>query len=198
MIHNCIWCKQDRPVENFRNGLERFILCEVCRTGFVKAKAKARRDRTKEANAIRQRIWRQANKGRIMEYVNRRSTQEPMYRLSRSIRTLLNQAFKIKNVTKARKTVDILGCDITTFKTHIESQFLPDMGWHNRSAWHIDHIMPLAGAHTEEELYKLNHYTNLRPLWAKDNLSKGSTIDITALHSIHTMKDALLIAHSGC
>ena len=47
------------------------------------------------------------------------------------------------------------------------------MTWNNRSEWHIDHIIPLSSAKTEEELYKLFHYTNLQPLWAKDNLIKG-------------------------
>ena len=42
--------------------------------------------------------------------------------------------------------------------------------------WHIDHIVPLATAKTEEQVAKLNHYTNIQPLWAKDNLSKGAKI----------------------
>jgi hypothetical protein len=42
--------------------------------------------------------------------------------------------------------------------------------------WHIDHITPLSLATTEEELYKLNHYINLQPLWASENQSKGSKI----------------------
>jgi hypothetical protein len=48
------------------------------------------------------------------------------------------------------------------------------MSWDNYGEWHIDHIKPLALAHTEEETYKLCHYTNLQPLWAIENLQKGS------------------------
>ena len=50
------------------------------------------------------------------------------------------------------------------------------MSWDNYGEWHIDHIIPLASATTEEGVLKLYHYSNLQPLWAKDNLSKGSKI----------------------
>jgi hypothetical protein len=50
------------------------------------------------------------------------------------------------------------------------------MSWNNRSEWHIDHITPMASAKTEHDAIKLNHYENLRPLWAIDNLRKGSKI----------------------
>ena len=50
------------------------------------------------------------------------------------------------------------------------------MTWenHGHGGWHIDHIIPLDSALSEEELYKLCHYTNLQPLWAKDNIRKGN------------------------
>jgi hypothetical protein len=50
------------------------------------------------------------------------------------------------------------------------------MTWDNRSEWHLDHIIPLSSAKTEEELYKLCHYTNLQPLWAVENMKKGNKI----------------------
>ena len=47
------------------------------------------------------------------------------------------------------------------------------MSWDNRKKWHIDHVIPLAHAKTENEIILLNHYLNLQPLWANDNLTKG-------------------------
>ena len=52
------------------------------------------------------------------------------------------------------------------------------MTWENHGKlWHIDHIVPLATAETEEDLYKLFHYTNLQPLLVQDNLKKSSTYE---------------------
>jgi hypothetical protein len=50
------------------------------------------------------------------------------------------------------------------------------MSWENYGThgWHIDHIIPLASAHTKEDVYRLWHYSNLRPLWAEDNWKKGA------------------------
>jgi hypothetical protein len=61
-------------------------------------------------------------------------------------------------------------------KKHLEIQFIEGMSWENQGKWHIDHKIPLSSAKTEEEVYKLCHYTNLQPLWAEDNLKKGSKI----------------------
>jgi len=47
------------------------------------------------------------------------------------------------------------------------------MSWENRHLWHIDHIMPVSMAKTYDEVIRLNHYKNLRPLWAHENLAKS-------------------------
>jgi hypothetical protein len=84
----------------------------------------------------------------------------------------------MKTFNKKNKTYDIIGCSPIELKTHLESLFLDGMSWENHGVggWHIDHIMPLSTAKTEEDVYKLSHYTNLQPLWAKDNLQKGCKI----------------------
>ena len=70
----------------------------------------------------------------------------------------------------------LLGCSIEELKKHLESQFQPGMTWENHGEWHIDHIFPLSLAKDCEMIKKACHYTNLQPLWAKENLSKGSRL----------------------
>lgn len=72
----------------------------------------------------------------------------------------------------------IIGCEWNELKSYIEAKFSKDMTWENygQFGWHLDHIIPLASAKTEDDLYKLNHYTNLQPLWWRDNLLKSDKI----------------------
>jgi hypothetical protein len=70
----------------------------------------------------------------------------------------------------------MLGCSWEQLRDHIENQFVSGMTWEDKHLWHIDHIVPLSSAKTVEELEKLCHYTNLQPLWASDNMSKGAKL----------------------
>ena len=95
------------------------------------------------------------------------------------VRKRLHRFLKTKNMTKKNTTFEIVGCTPQQLKEHLEKQFVDGMNWENRSEWHIDHIIPLSSAKTEEEVYKLCHYTNLQPLWAEENLRKGNKITPT-------------------
>jgi hypothetical protein len=77
----------------------------------------------------------------------------------------------------------MLGCDWSTLKLHIESQFTKGMSWENRNLWHIDHFHPLSDAKTEKEVIRLSHYTNLRPLWKRENQLKSAKMP-TSGHQI--------------
>jgi hypothetical protein len=115
-------------------------------------------------------------KKRTVEYMKKRLKEDSFFKFQQSIRVLVNNGIRNKNYTKKSRTHEILGCDFETFKLHIERQFTKGMSWDNRSKWHIDHIYPMSLAQNEEEAIKLNHYTNLRPMWAIENISKGNRI----------------------
>jgi hypothetical protein len=86
----------------------------------------------------------------------------------------------IKRGTKSGSAVRDLGCSITEFKTYMEKLFWPGMSWENRGQWQIDHIIPISSFDLtdREQFLRACHYTNLQPLWAKDNLSKGNRISV--------------------
>jgi hypothetical protein len=90
----------------------------------------------------------------------------------------------LKGINKSKSTMKLLGCSIEKLKQHLESIFQFGMSWSNygngwngrgMKQWHIDHIIPCAkfDLSKPEEQCKCFHYTNLQPLWAKENLSKG-------------------------
>lgn len=128
----------------------------------------------------RQSEYQQENWERIRayqaQYSARRYKSDPLYALSRLVRRRISFAISAQGYAKTSRTCEMLGCDYASLKAHLEAAFKPGMSWDNRSEWHIDHIIPLASAKNEEELLALCHYTNLQPLWAAENLSKGARL----------------------
>lgn len=80
---------------------------------------------------------------------------------------------------KSLLTEQLVGCDFPTLMKHLESLFRPGMTWANygRGAdkWHIDHIIPCSSFDLTdpEQQRKCFHWTNMQPLWERDNMSKG-------------------------
>lgn len=179
----------------YHEGVERWVTWESAmknRANLNKAAKKQReanpekhnrlnqkwREKNRERHRANARAWGKLNRERCNE--NRRKNRakkrktDPYYALLTRCRSRTTKAFQEAGYTKKSKTREMLGADLGTVAFHIECQFLDGMGWHNRDEWHIDHIVPLSHAKNEDELAKLCHYTNLQPLWAKDNLRKGA------------------------
>jgi len=93
-----------------------------------------------------------------------------------NISSLILRSFKRNGYTKKSQSNKILGCSFEEFKQHLERQFTKGMTWENQGQWHLDHIYPMSLAKDEEEIIRLNHYTNFQPLWAIDNIKKGNKI----------------------
>jgi len=130
----------------------------------------------KEGRIEFQRKYYEKNKNNKIKHHSDRMKNDFLYRFKHNTRSLIRGSFKrsIKGMyKKAKQTEQILGCSMQEFILYIESKLKDGMSLGNHGEWHLDHIIPLATAKTEEEIIKLNHYTNFQPLWAKDNFSKG-------------------------
>lgn len=134
----------------------------------------------KEKISQYQKKWREENKKYFSEYQKeyqlKRKKIDSIFKLKSSIRNRIKNSLKrgTNQIRKGATTETILGCTINEFIEYIQNKFTEGMSIDNHGEWHLDHIMPLASAKTEEEIIKLNHYTNFQPLWAEDNLRKGS------------------------
>lgn len=120
----------------------------------------------------------QRSKDRINKRIRDKRRENPLYGLACTLRSnISNKLRKFLSGSKERKTYDILGCTSEYFASYIESKFEPWMNWENRGlyngelnyGWDLDHIIPINSAKSDEEIYKLNHYTNFQPLCSKVN-----------------------------
>ena len=113
------------------------------------------------------------------EYKKRRYARDPAYRARINLRKSLKRAINKIGGEKCHQFSTLLGCSYEEFSSHLESQFTAGMSWENYGEWHIDHIRPLASFNLleREEQLKCCNYTNLQPLWARDNLVKSDAWD---------------------
>lgn len=120
--------------------------------------------------------WMERNRERRRTYMRqweRDALKDPLFKLKKTIRKRLSNAIADGGFTKRSSTFQYVGCEWQFLKGYIEAKFKPGMSWENHGEWHIDHITPLASAKTDADVLRLSHYTNLQPLWAPENLSKG-------------------------
>jgi hypothetical protein len=122
--------------------------------------------------------WRIKNK----KTINQNSTQEYHNNLNHKIIHSYRNRIRLAlyNNQKSGHTLELLGCTIEELKQYLEPQFTEGMSWDNygRYGWHMDHIIPCSIFDMSDPIEQKQcfHYTNLQPLWAKDNLSKGNRL----------------------
>jgi hypothetical protein len=126
------------------------------------------------------REYRLKNKDKIRvtrnKYQKKRLSEDFVYSFKFKINNIIRKSFKKRNCIKSKRTEEILGCTIQEFIYYISSKFTEGMTLENYGEWHLDHIIPISSAKKEEDVIRLNHHTNLQPLWAEDNMKKGSKI----------------------
>lgn len=122
------------------------------------------------------RKWYSQNRDKINENERKRRKNDIEYKIKKNLRRRVNQV--ITRDCKSSSTMELLGCSMYDFLKHIELKFIDGMNWDNYGEWHIDHIIPCSSFDLTniEQQMKCFHYSNLQPLWAKDNLSKSNKI----------------------
>lgn len=142
----------------------------------------AKKNRSK--NTARERAWRKKNKDKVRGYylrhVKKKLREDDLFRLQQNVRTRICGALANASVSKESRTLTLVGCTAAELRKYMQSKFLPGMTWDNRGrhGWHIDHIIPLAklDLRDPDQQAAAFHYTNLQPLWAKDNLKKSDKV----------------------
>lgn len=148
-------------------------------------------NRNKVNNSVKK--YRENNKEKIKEYdkkyrennnekINEKNriwrnkvSKDPYYIIKNNTSKMISKVIKRNGYSKKSKTNEILGCSYEEFKEHIESKWEYWMSWDNygnpkdgileeNKTWDIDHIVPISSAETEDDIIKLNHFTNLQPL----------------------------------
>jgi len=141
------------------------------------------RSACKECTSKDRKKYYQNNKEKTIKatsaYTVNRCKVDPVFKLGRNLRCRLYHALINQKADKHYRTKQLTGCELPVLREYIESKFTKGMTWENYGDWHIDHIRPCCSFNLKdkEEQKKCFHYTNLQPLWAKDNLSKGNKYD---------------------
>lgn len=167
----CTRCGETKPAT-----LEHFAPRKN-KSGFASwCKACEAEHRKTESYRARRRIWQKE-----------RERTHPQFRIGRVLRIRLRQAVRaqLRGKTTIQKppsdkvsAIRDLGCTIPELMHHLEQQFQPDMTWGNYGTWHIDHTTPLSSFDLTdpEQARAACRFSNLQPLWAEENLKKGSQL----------------------
>ena len=187
----CAKCKEQKEVVDFHNDKYskdgkksscKFcakIYCNNNRLRIINNKKKWLELNKDYASQYRKEHY-QINKERVLKqtkaYAKNKLKTNSLFKLTSSVRNAIGNSIRSNGYTKKSRSYKILGCSFEEFKIHLERQFTKGMTWEKLGEWHLDHIYPVSLAKDEDEIIKLNHYTNFQPLWAIDNIKKGNKI----------------------
>jgi hypothetical protein len=162
----CSVCNESKSLENYFVAKTKGTIRAAC----------------KECSSEKRRKYYQENKAQTVKkttaYQISRCKVDPLFKLTKNLRSRLYHALIKQKANKNNKTLELTCCTISFLKVYLEAKFTEGMSWENYGKWHIDHILPCCSFDLKnaEEQKVCFHYTNLQPLWAKDNLSKGGKV----------------------
>lgn len=196
---HCSKCNIYKLLDEFHNNKNKYkkvskynkaIYCKICANIWYKERYQRQREqriekqreynKTKQCKTNRQNRWRNNPevRERAYQWYRNRKKNNPGFKLACNLRSRIWDALNGK--CKSAKTMELLGCTIDEFVKYIESKWEKDMSWQNygnkENQWSIDHIKPCAmfDFTNEEEQKQCFHYSNMQPMWSKENYLKNS------------------------
>jgi hypothetical protein len=162
----CSLCKEEKTINLFYLAKCKGTVRSECKL----CSSKLRKEYYKKN---RKKIIKQTNAYKVNKY-----NTDPEFKLKRLLRCRLYHALRSQNAKKSNRTLKLTGCSLSFLVGYLEAKFKDKMTWENYGEWHVDHIIPVSSFNLldEEEQKKCFNYTNLQPLWAEENLSKGNAI----------------------
>lgn len=195
MDKKCSLCKTYKELNNFTKCTKnKDGLCYICRdckkikdTLWRQANPnhfKEYYDKNKQKLLEAKRQYKRENRHKIRikkrQYEKNKKCLDSLYKFKANIKGLLNRAFTIKHLKKSKRTQDIIGCTIEELFIHLKQTAINNYGFYDETLkYHIDHIIPLYLAKNEEQVIKLNHFSNLQYLYPEHNLKKGKSTTFT-------------------
>lgn len=172
----CSICRETKPITDYyfsKTSLDgRIGHCKFCE----RQRKLAYYHKNKDECSVRAKSFRERNREHFREYQKNKIQQDSNFRLARNLRNRINQQMRKAKGIRSGSAVRDLGCTIGELRVHLQLKFQPGMSWENYGEWHIDHITPLASFDLadREQFLQACHYTNLQPLWAEENWTKGN------------------------
>jgi len=188
---NCLFCKKKVVLKNHQQK----YCSDYCRG---KAKRTRRKDyyleyyknynRNHRGERDREydKLYRKKYRAKFREY-NEKYKKTDKGQITHLWDTLRKRVktYTFSKVKTSRDDMDkLVGCSKIFLLNFIETKFYDHpvtnkkMTWSNIKDWHIDHITPLAilNPKNKEHFRIANHFSNLQPMWADENLKKGANI----------------------
>ena len=180
----------DRPTRTY--------FCKYCfQLKSVNEFTKSNVNKCKSCHAEYCRQWKKNNRLRYNKYHRNYRADNPENKIKHALRTRLSNAINGNHISHT--LLMNLGCGFDFFMKWLEYQFTPEMTWNNFGEyWHIDHVLPVCIFNHENlnEIKVCWNWANLRPLEAKENLSKKDTVDFNLYEMQLRRAEIFLMKHN--